>query len=128
MPGIRSHLPQMASHPKNRSITVAFEGGTLTGARGLLEYILELDDLGWRSRTVVGGPRRKRFGSKQRSNAKAGKVHFLKLDDDKLYTVRVTGSTKNFIDRIITRTKSGKVLDVMTQSGSKESRDLPVLS
>lgn len=118
----------MATNPKNRSLTVSYPGGTVSAARGLLEYFLEISDLTWQPVGIPGQGRRRKYGTKQRSQSKGGRVHLLKLDDDKFYSVRVTGTTQRFVDQIVTKSKPGKVLEVYTQSGTKMARQFSSVS
>ncbi len=108
----------MATNPENRTITISYPGGTVSGARGLLWYAFGPRETRWDPTSVPGSPRKRKYGFTQRRRAKPGRVHYLKLDDDKLYSVRVTGPTQKFVDTVLAKNSNMKVQAVYTQSGS----------
>jgi hypothetical protein len=90
------------------------------GARGLLEYIFGSLNLTW-GPTRPAGPRRRPYGSRQRTNAAAGQPMFLQLDTGQIYSVRITSTQSSFLDQITTRA-AGKVLRVWSQRGTDYGR------
>lgn len=103
-------------------MTVSYQGGTLTATRGLIEYIFGEFEPSWQATgadgvPLPGFPRRKKFGTKQRRNAAAGKAITLELDTGEAFSVRVTGADIDFIDKILTATGS-KVLRAWTPRGT----------
>jgi hypothetical protein len=107
----------MATDPNDRNVTFSFPKGTMTGARGLIAYFMNLGSAQW---TVGGaGGRKRKYGTRQRSLAAGGKVAYVRLDTDDIHTVRYTGTFQNFIDNILPKSKQGKVVEIMTQSGTK---------
>lgn len=122
----RDSLPDMATNPENKTMTVSYEGGTVTGARGLLTWLFPPLAFQWTPQGVEGNNRRRKYGTIQRSNARAGRVHYLVTDDGETYSVRVTGSTTKFLDKIIANVDSSRLKAVYTHSGTKYARQFPV--
>lgn len=112
----------MRGHPLNKDIIVSYARGTVSGPRGLMQYLFDGLEFRWDDHMVPGSSRRRKYGIRQRAEAAAGRVHYLKLDDDKLYTVRVTGATKDFIREIIAKANTQRVTAVYTKSGSTYAR------
>jgi ribosomal protein S4E len=116
----------MATNPENKTQTIAYKGGTVTGARGLLEWILPPIALSWTPQGVTNNNRKRKYGTIQRSSARAGKVHFLETQDGQKFSVRVTGPTVKFLDIIIANASDSKIKAVYTQSGTKYAPQFPV--
>jgi len=116
----------MATNPENATLTVSYEGGTVTGARGLLTWLLPPFALTWEPQSVDGEPRRRKYGTIQRSNARAGRVHFLVTEGNETYSVRVTGSTTRFMDKVVANSASNRIKAVYTMRGTKYARQFPV--
>jgi hypothetical protein len=110
----------MASDPKARITTVSFEGGTVSGAIGLLEWLFDLEKPTWGAGSVgttQTGRKRYKYGSRQRNNAAAGQEVFLDLGEEGVYSVRVTGNVVDFIAAILPKTED-RVKRVYTRRGS----------
>ena len=111
----------MATDPKARTMTVAYEGGTVSAALGLLQYLFGNLEPAWGAGSVgttQTGRKRYKYGSRQKSNAAAGKQVFLDLTDGKTYSVRVTGNVVDFVDAILPKT-GNTVARVYTRRGSE---------
>jgi hypothetical protein len=110
----------MASDPKARITTVAYEGGTVSGAIGLLEHLFDVDTPTWGGGTSADTPtgrKRYKYGTRQRTSAAPGKQVFLDLGTDRVYSVRVTGNIVDFIDAILPKT-GDKIKRAYTRRGS----------
>ena len=116
----------MATNPENRTQTIAYKGGTVTGARGLLTWILPPIALSWTPQGVEGNNRKRKYGTLQRSSARPGRVHYLVTHDGDTYSVRVTGPTQKFIDIIVANAADSKIKAVYTKSGTKFAPQFPV--
>jgi hypothetical protein len=116
----------MATKPENQTMTVSYEGGTVTGARGLLDWLLPPYALKWTTTAYDGNPRKRKYGTIQRSSARAGRLHYLVTNEGETFSVRVTGSTQKFLDKIISNAADSKLKAVYTQSGTKHARQFPV--
>lgn len=114
----------MAVHPGNQLLTLSYAGGTVTGAKGLLEYFLPVGNMQWTPQSGGANGKRK-YGTIQRSQARPGRIHYIKLTNGETYTVRVTGTSIKFIDKIIASGSQDKIAAVYTQSGTKFARQFP---
>lgn len=114
----------MAKDPKARHMTLSYDGGTFRAAIGLMEYLFGVTGLGWvagSGGTTAGGRRKWKYKGRQKSNAAAGKEVFLLLDNDEVYSGRVTGAYMDFIEQIVTRCPD-KVLNVWTMRGTEAGK------
>lgn len=117
----------MAPPSVNRLNTISYPRGTVTAPRGLLEYVFgPLDDaLVWTlpgtAADPVTGRRRRRYGTRQRSSARAGEAMKVVLDNGQTYTMRVTGAHLDFIDQILGRMLPGKVVGLFSERGTDYS-------
>lgn len=110
----------MAKDPKARRMTVAYSKGTVTASLGLLGYLFGDSQPSWGEGsigTTARGRRRYKYGSKQKSNAAAGKEVFLDLGEDGVYCVRVTGDVIDFVDRVASKAGT-KVKRMYTRRGT----------
>lgn len=112
----------MAVDPKARNVSAAYPGGTVTGTLGLIEYVFGPQKSEWEAISGEdprpGITRRRKYGTRQRSQAAAGHAIHLRLSDGSVWTVRVTGADIDFIDQILTKAKPGTVLNAWTDRGT----------
>lgn len=109
----------MASDPKARNATVAYTGGHMTGAIGLLEWMFE-EQPTWGAGNVGTtqlGRKRYKYGTRQRSNAAAGRQVFLDFGSSGTYSVRVSGDVVDFMDKIVPKIGS-KLKRAYTRRGT----------
>jgi hypothetical protein len=117
----------MATPSSDRLNTISYPRGTVTAPRGLLEYCFgPLEDaLRWElpgtAADAVTGRRRRRYGTRQRSSARAGEAMKVVLDNGQKYTMRVTGTHLDFIDFAIGRMLNGKIVGVFSERGTDYS-------
>ena len=113
----------MAVDPKAVKTTVSFKGGTLTATLGLIEYVFGAQKTTWQpiadAPTVPGGRRRRKYGTRQRSQAEGGRVLYFKLDTGGLWTVRTTGADIDLIDELLVKADTAKLKNVYTARGTK---------
>lgn len=113
----------MAAAPENQDRTIVYPGGTATGIGGLIDYLFGEVELAWAATNpgpnVPGQPKKRKYASKQASNAAAGEPIRLRLDTGDLYTLRVTGTHTAFIDQLILSGASVKVEQVFSERGTK---------
>jgi hypothetical protein len=109
----------------NRLNTITYPRGTVTAPRGLLEYVFGplKDVLTWEEPGTVADPqtgrRRRIYGTKQRSSARAGQNMVLHLDNGEKYRVRVTGAHLDFVSNLLGRMLPGKVVLVTSERGTE---------
>jgi hypothetical protein len=114
----------MAIDANARLNTITYPGGTVTAQRGLLTYVFgDLSTaLRWEAPGSAVNPntgrRRRLYGTKQRGSSRAGEGLQLKLDNGSVYTVRVTGTHLNFIQFMLGRMRTGKVMEVTSERGT----------
>jgi hypothetical protein len=108
----------MATDPKDRTVTLSYPGGYVRLVRGLAEYCLNVGAVRWTRTGSTAGKYKRKYGNRQRSQSAGGKVAFLKLDDDSVWTVRFGGKWEKFVDGILSKAKPGKVIAAWTQSGT----------
>lgn len=111
----------MAMDPLARETTVAFTGGTVTGAIGLLQWLFGTSQPTWGAGSIGTtqlGRKRYKYGTRQKSNAAAGKQVFLDCGPEGTYGVRVSGDVVDFIDAILPST-GDKVKRVYTRRGTE---------
>lgn len=115
----------MVTNPKLKLITITYNGGSVTAARGLLEHLFGdlTTRLSWEvphtGPAPIGGRRRRKYGTKQKSSARAGEMMRLVLDNSETYTVRVVGPHLNFIEFFLARTGPGKIVQAFSERGTE---------
>lgn len=110
----------MPADPKGRTMVVSYEGGTVSAAQGLLEWLFGLEQPQWGAGSVgetATGRKRYRYGSRQRSAAAAGEQVLLDCGEEGVYSVRVTGNIVDFIAAMLPRTDD-RVKRAYTRRGS----------
>jgi hypothetical protein len=99
---------------------VAFSTGTAQATIGLLKFLFGVESPSWNASSGVPterGRRRYRYGTRQRSNAAAGKQVILELADGGAYSVRVTGPIVDFISEVVSRSED-RVVRAYTRRGT----------
>jgi hypothetical protein len=97
----------------------------MTAPRGLLTYLFGTlaSRVTWENPATgpnpTSGRRRRVYGTRQKSSARAGEAMKLLLDNGEMYTVRVTGPHMDFIGYILSRTQPGKVANVFSARGTE---------
>lgn len=115
----------MAVNPNARLQTVSYPKGTATAPKALITYLfgLNVGGLAWTpSRNPadpVTGRRRRKYGTRQRSSARAGEAMQVVLDNGEVYTCRITGSHTAFIDFFLAEGLGTKVLNVYSERGTE---------
>lgn len=110
----------MAIDPKARYATVSYAGGTASAPVGVLEAIFGDLNFVWQKISDGVGPagvRRRKYGLRQRTNARAGKPVQVMLADGSVWTVRVTGADIDFVDEFLSQA-GGNVLKAWTPRGT----------
>ena len=114
----------MATSPNARLQTVAYQRGTATAPKALIAYLFgqNVGGLAWTTSRdpadPVTGRRRRKYGTKQRSSARAGEAMQVVLDNGETYCVRITGSHTAFIDFFLAEGLGTKVLNVLSERGT----------
>lgn len=107
--------------PKARKITVGYPGGTMSATIGLVEFLLGAQRLVWTlpvEGETADGKRKRKYGSKQRATARAGRPMTLVLDNGDSYTARVTGADMDFITFVLAKVRDNKVLNIYSPRGT----------
>jgi hypothetical protein len=108
----------------NRLNTISYPRGTVTAPRGLLEYVFGplKDRLSWQEQGTAADPlsgrRRRVYGTRQKSSARAGQNLILALDNGESYRVRITGAHLDFISNLLGRMLPGRVVGVTSERGT----------
>jgi hypothetical protein len=114
----------MAPNPNLRLTTVAYQGGTATGVRGLMDYLFDTDvnDLEWAANdnpvSPVTNRRRRKYGTRQRSSSRAGEQMQVVLKTGEVYTLRVTGTHTAFLDAFLAQGGGVYVSNVFSERGT----------
>ena len=114
----------VAVNPNARLQTVAYQRGTATAPKALIAYLFgqNVGGLAWTTSRnpadPVTGRRRRKYGTKQRSSARAGEAMQVVLDNGETYVVRITGSHTAFIDFFLAEGLGSKVLNVFSERGT----------
>jgi hypothetical protein len=104
--------------PKAKLVTVSFKGGTVTGTRGLMDFLFPSRIPSWLPNGESGIGKRP-FGSKQADNRAAGRLLKLILANNAgTFSVRVTGTDTNFLKAFLGAGNTDKVLMVYTEAGT----------
>lgn len=110
----------MARDPNAQIVTLSYPKGTVTGTLGLMTYLFGTKLGSWVDNTIPpdapGGRRKRRYGTRQRTNARAGRMIFLKLTSGKVFSVRVTGADMDFLPYL--QKAADKVSNAWTQRGT----------
>ena len=120
MVGNLQRLPQSMADALAQLRTLSYPKGTVTATRGLLQYLFGVQFSSWLApvsdSTGTSGRRRRKYGTKQRTNARAGRVLYLKLSNGETYSVRVTGTDLDFVAWI--RERADEVEQIYTARGT----------
>ena len=114
----------MAVDPKARLNTIAYSKGTVTAPRGLLEYLFGGSSFNssWLASTNpldnLTGRRRRKYGTRQRSNARAGEPMQLVLKNGEVYTARITGTHTAFINEFLSKGGGVNVANIFSERGT----------
>jgi hypothetical protein len=115
----------VAVNSNARLQTVSYPKGTATAPKALIVYLFgsNVGGLAWTpSRNPadpITGRRRRKYGTSQRSSARAGEAMQVVLDNGEAYTVRITGSHTSFLDFFLAEGLGTKVLNVYSERGTK---------
>jgi hypothetical protein len=96
----------------------------MTATRYLLEYLFGdiSGSLRWEktgtATNQTTGRRRRLYGTKQRSSARAGEKMTLKLANGDEWSCRVVGTHLDFIDNLLGRAQQGRVVGIMSERGT----------
>lgn len=115
----------MAVDPLRRQYLVTYDKGSVSGARGNIEALFGTVEPTWQVRT--GGPRKRPYGSRQRSNARAGQPMTVVFTDGYQCTVRVTGTHTAFIQQVLARAE-GEISNIYSERGTWYGPQSPVLT
>jgi hypothetical protein len=93
----------------------------MTGAVGLIEFLIGPQNLLWTPSSLpagTSGRRRRKYGTKQRTSAAGGREMNLELSDGNTWRVRVAGADLDFLDFVLAKTTPGKVKQAYTARGT----------
>ena len=104
--------------PLAKLVTVAYRNGTVTGTRGLMDFLFPGRTPSWLPNGEEGFGKRP-FGAKQADNRAAGRLLKLVLADNQgTFSVRVTGTDTNFLKAFLGSGNVNSVLMVYTEAGT----------
>lgn len=110
--------------PKAKRTTIAYTGGTVSAARGLIEWVFGAQNLGWSASnigTTPSGRRKFKYGARRRTSASAGKSVMVELTNGETYSFRVTGDVIDFVEQVIGK-RGSMIEQIYTKRGSMYSR------
>jgi hypothetical protein len=120
-----THAPApVAVTPNARLQTVSYPKGTATAPKALIAYLFgqNVGGLAWTPSRDPADPatgrRRRKYGTKQRSSARAGEAMQVVLDNGETYSVRITGTHTAFLDFFLAEGLGAKVLNVLSERGT----------
>lgn len=115
----------MATAPEARLRTVRFQDGSVRATKAALDKLLGSTDEAVESRGwgPVPGFRRP-YGGRNKTNAAAGLPIKLGFADGEVWTYRVTGTVKNFINRVVRRELGDQVVELTTPRGRETGIEL----
>lgn len=106
--------------PKKRYACLSYPKGTMYATAGLIQYLTG-NNLEWQDPSIgpgtPGGRRRRAYGTRQRSIARAGKPLTLLLDNGETWEARVTGTDLDFLTHVVRKT-GNKIVSVYTPRGT----------
>lgn len=102
-----------------RDATIAYEGGTFTATRGLIRTMWPDAQFRWSNpiATTTSGRRKFKFGRRQKSLAKGGKVLNIRLNDGTAWQGRITGDDIDFVNELLVSLLNN-VQEVWTERGT----------
>jgi len=103
--------------PLAKLVTVAYRGGTVTGTRGLMDYLFPGRTPSWLPNGESGTGKRP-FGSRQADNRAAGRLLKLVLTEGGTFSVRVTGTDTSFLQAFLGSGNVDNVSMVYTEAGT----------
>ena len=117
--------PLMAAVKEARLVTVRFDEGSVRATRAAVDKLLgsALSPSTGPSWGPVPGARRP-YGHRRVTNSAAGSPLSLRFEDGEVWTYRVTGTIKNFIDQVLKLEGAGTVISVTSPRGAEFSRDV----
>jgi hypothetical protein len=116
--------------PKAKRQTISFKGGTVTAARGLIEWVFGKVTLSWDKAGIeapLGKRRRWKNGIRRRTASAQGESVKIVLDDldATTYTFRVTGPVLDFVSKVVAE-KGDKINEIYTRRGTVYAKTVKV--
>jgi hypothetical protein len=109
----------MATAAPAQRITVNFSGGYVIGPRATIQKVLGSLESRWSAQggiTLTG--RKRRYGSRQRSQALAGEPMVMNFTDGTSFTLRVVGDHVDFINAVLAGPNESQVQSIVSQRGT----------
>lgn len=114
----------MAVDPLRQQYLITYEKGSVSGSKGNIEALFGTVEPTWQVREA--GPRKRPYGSRQRSNSRAGEPMTVVFNDGYACTVRVTGTHTRFLQQVLARAE-GEITRIFSERGTWYGPQAPVL-
>lgn len=91
----------------------------MTAPLGVISLFFPTSGMKWVKPTgLTLGGRRRKYGTRQRSNSAAGEPMKVRFANGDMWTVRVTGKHSRFIDEILASSAGDNVIQVFSERGT----------
>lgn len=109
----------MAVPAAARKTIVVYDGGSIQAPLGVISLLFPTSQLKWRrpSGFSLSGRKRK-YGSRQRSNNAAGEAFKVRFKNGDTWTMRVTGKHQRFIEEILETSAGDNVVQIYSERGT----------
>lgn len=102
-----------------RKLVVVYEGGSVTASKAALALIFNTNTLQWsRPGGLLPSGRRRKYGTRQRTNAAAGEAMTIRFNNGSQWTYRITGTHTDFIDNVISRLSANNIDEIWSERGT----------
>lgn len=117
----------MATEAEARLITVRYDGGYVRATKGAIDKLMGSTDAALESRNWGPAPGARRpYGYRRKTNSAAGIPLKVGFADGEVWTYRVAGPFKNFIDRVLRTAQGDEVLTLTSPRGAEFAQDLEI--
>lgn len=115
----------MATQAEARLTTVRYNGGYFRATKGAIDKLLGTTEEAQQAVRWAPAPGMNRpYGHRRKTNSAAGTAVQLAFADGEVWTYRVAGPVKNFIDRVLRNAQGDEVVTVTTPRGAEFPRHL----
>ena len=119
----------MATSPEGKKYAVAYPGGSVTAPLANLELLFgTLHPVWGDSPGVLPSGRRRRYRSRQASNASAGESMAVHFSSGEVWHYRVTGPHLDFISQVLHRASAATVEAIYSERGTEYLKEVPALT
>ena len=118
----------MAAQPEGKKYSVSYPGGAVTATQAALDLLLGPVTPVWPSpRGLTPAGNRRRYRSRQASNASPGTPMVVKFTTGKKWTYRVSGAHLDFINLVLRRANATYVEEIVSPRGTEYLKEVPAI-